>query len=211
MLVLVTATVAGVLALRYEGTSHPGRVDQRVADVLAGWPPVLRVVVDLGDPGPLAVLILLVAAGAASMRRGVLFALVAPPLAVLATSVVLKPLVGRMLGEGLAYPSTHMTGVGAVLVVIWILVVCRQDWAPAVRGAVAVVLLAVGAVQAGTLSALSLHYATDTVGGACVAVAVVVLCALVHDAASAAIASAWGDRSEKPRGTLVRRRSVRRS
>lgn len=193
MLILIATAVGGVLAVRYEGTSYPGRVDREVADVLDGWPTALRVIVHLGDPGPLALLVVLVALAAAAMRRGVVFALVAPPCAVLVSGVVLKPLVGRTLGEGLAYPSNHMTGVGAVLVVIWVLVASCRGWPRGARWTIFAVLLVVGAGHAATLAALSLHYATDTVGGACVAVAVVLVCALVNEVVAAGFS---GDRRE---------------
>lgn len=181
-MVVVSVVVGGVFAQRYEGTSQPGRIDVEVADVLRGWPVALRVVVSLGDPGPLVLLVLVVALWAAWLGRGALIAVVAPVCAVLTTAVVLKPLVGRTLGEGLAYPSTHMTGVGSVLVVIGVLVASHQRWPALARWAAYLALLTLGAVKAGTLSALGLHYATDTVGGVCVAVGVVLAVALVRDA-----------------------------
>lgn len=188
MLIVVTALVGGALALRYEGTSYPGRVDREITTALSGWPAWLRGVVDLGDPGPLAVLILVVALGAVVARRGVLFALVAPVLAVLFSHSIAKPLVGRTIGEGLAYPSTHMTGVGAVLTVIMVLIAAQRSWPTRVRLAVLPVLLVIAAVYAGTLSAMAFHYPTDTIGGLCLAVAVVLVCALLNDAVAVKIA-----------------------
>ncbi|WP_433802905.1 hypothetical protein [Actinomycetospora sp. CA-084318] len=181
-LILVTVVVGGALALRYEGTSSPGRIDQEITTALEGWPAWFRGMVDLGDPGPLLALILVVAVGAVLARRGVLFALVAPVVAVLISHGIAKPLVGRTIGEGLAYPSTHMTGVGAVLTVIMVLIAAQRSWPRAVRLAVLPVLLAIALVYAGTLSALAFHYPTDTIGGLCLAVAVVLACAFASDA-----------------------------
>ncbi|MEJ2866420.1 hypothetical protein WCD74_01500 [Actinomycetospora sp. OC33-EN08] len=198
--VLVVAVVlGGALALRYEGTSNPGRLDVEIASALSGWPAWLRVVVDLGDPGPLVGLILVVALGAVIARRGVVLALVAPVLAVLISHSIAKPLVGRTIGEGLAYPSTHMTGVGAVLTVIMVLIAAQRSWPRGVRLAVLPVLLLIAATYAGTLSALAFHYPTDTIGGICLAVAVVLACAFVSDAVSTGVARvsmrAEGDRA----------------
>lgn len=200
--VVVTAAVAGLLALRYEGTSGPGRVDREVADVLAGWPPTLRIAVGLGDPVPMACMVVLVAVSAALLGRGVVFALGAPTCAVLASHAVLKPLVGRTLGEGLAYPSTHMTGVGAVLVVIGVLVVSRPQGSRGVRWTILAVLLTVAVVYAGTLSALGYHYPTDTIGGICLSVAVVLAWALVHDTVVAVSSRARPARSREARGDV---------
>lgn len=101
--------------------------------------------------------------------RTALAAAVLPPVAYVLVQL-LKPVIGREYGEGLAYPSGHVT----VTVVVWGLVVVVTGaafWA--VWAAVGVSLVAAIGVGA------SFHHLTDTIGGLLFGTAVVCVAALI--------------------------------
>ncbi|MHC1560574.1 phosphatase PAP2 family protein [Actinomycetospora sp. C-140] len=181
-LVLSALVVVSVVGTRYAGTSHPGTVDRWADRALHNWPDGLRVLVLLGDPIPMVIGIVVLTVLAARFARAGLFALLSPPLAVITTFLLLKPIVGRTLGDGVgyAYPSTHMTGVTALVVVAVVLVAARWRQSPW-RWPAFLLLAVVAIAESLTLSALGLHYVTDTLGGACVAIGVVLTCALARD------------------------------
>ncbi len=138
---------------------------------------------DLGDPVPIAV-VLLLAALAYLVRgvRGLALVLVGPPAAMIATSLVLKPLIDRTHRGGLAFPSGHTTAVAStsvaagVLLLGWVAVPFALRWI----GSLGLLLLV---VAVGTsLVGRGYHYPTDTVGGVGVALAVVLVSALLIDA-----------------------------
>jgi undecaprenyl-diphosphatase len=104
---------------------------------------------------------------------------VGPGLTGVATTT-LKPIIGRTIDGAFAFPSGHTGGATALGVVAALLVVTVLGTA---TGASAF-LVAAGALVSGGPMALALvayraHYPTDTVGGFCVAVAVVLTSALV--------------------------------
>ena len=78
-----------------------------------------------------------------------------------------------------AYPSGHETGVVAVLTVLAVLAL-RKGWRASVEIAVVTVLASWALVAA--VGLVGVHYPSDTVGGAGVAVAVVLATALAMDA-----------------------------
>jgi undecaprenyl-diphosphatase len=104
---------------------------------------------------------------------------VGPGLTGVATTT-LKPLVGRTIDGGLAFPSGHTGGATALGVVAALLLITVLRPATGTSA----LLLSAGALVSGGAMALALvsdrvHYPTDTVGGFCVAVAVVLASALV--------------------------------
>lgn len=185
------ALVVAALGHHYAGSDVPGRldvaVDGRVAFHLADHPRLMDLLVQVGDPRTVtltAIALGLVCALAGRWRASV-FAVVTPIAASAVTEEVLKPLVDRRMQAGLAFPSGHTTGAFSLALTAAILLLphrpdlrVRFGFARLVLG-VAVLALATGTALA--LVALRYHYATDTLGGAAVALAVVPVVALVLD------------------------------
>lgn len=187
-LVPISVVVVVLLGAAYAGETTAGPIDRwiRLA-VVTGLLPSTQdaFMVDyLGEP----VGALLVTAGVVGcclmLRRGRLavVAVAAPAVIVVVTSVV-KPVVDRQIHAGnLAYPSGHTAMMTATAFVVGLLVVDTLR-----RGAIASSLVIVGgcAVAGGRMAfaqiTLDAHYPTDTLGGFCVAVAVVPVTALVVD------------------------------
>ena len=191
---LVTASLCAaatlVLALRYRGDDEAGRVDALFDNAVdargSRWRWTLERLIDLGDPIPAAVLAVLVGLGCLATRRwsGVLLAVLGPATAVTIAQFVLKPLVGRTDEDGLVFPSGHATAFGAIGAVVTVLLLdARWPRSSAVRlWLIAGVLLVVGA-KAAALAAVGYHYLTDGLGGAGLAISVVLAVAVALDAA----------------------------
>lgn len=176
--------------------STPGGIDRSIEPGLSWLGRDHRLAVDLVGIGNLVsvtVLTVLLVAVLLYLRRprGAVLAALAPPVASAITEWVLKPIVERTRGGSLSYPSGHTTGIFAVAVVIAMLVLGRARPRPsaAVRAVVAVLALAVAATVAAASVAIGDHYATDAIGGACVAVATVLPIGLVIDAVADARAA----------------------
>jgi membrane-associated phospholipid phosphatase len=190
--VAVTAALSAVTALSLglyvAGTSAPSGVDTwvqpRVDCLLSGVPNLASATVQAGDLGPMIVMTVLLAALCGLLRRPfhALLAVTAPA-TVGATTMLLKPVVGRTRQGSLAFPSGHSAEVTAIAVVAALLLisVAGAQLALAVSVATAMVLLA-GASIGLALVAEDWHYATDTVGGFCTAIALVVALAFLLDA-----------------------------
>lgn len=189
---LVTASlclaVTAVLGVRYRGTDEAGRVDSffsaRVDARGSDWRWFLERLIDLGDPKPAAGLAILLGLGCLVVGRwsGAALAALGPAAAVAIAQFVLKPIVGRTDEDGLVFPSGHATAFAAVAAVAAVLLL--DAWRPR-RAAVRVWLVAgalalVGA-KAAALAAVGYHYLTDGVGGACLAIGVVLLIAVALD------------------------------
>ncbi len=186
-LVLVAAIAVVVLGVRYAGQTTSSRTDDRLRLLVATWVPdpgrVFRFVQMLGDPVPVVIAagLLATACWASGRRRLAVLAVAGPGLAGVATSG-LKPVFDRMIGGGLAYPSGHTAAMTALAIVAALLLVDLIAAGP-VAG---LLLLGAVAIGAGTamglaLTALEVHYPTDTVGGFGTAVAVVLGAALLVD------------------------------
>lgn len=139
------------------------------------------------EPVLLVIVVALFVMLAVARRRPriALLAVVGPLLAVGLNAVVFKPLVDRTINNGnLAYPSGHTTGLVAVLTVL-VLATVTSRVPKSLMSLVIVVALAITAVAATALVGLKYHYVTDTVGGACLAVATVLGVALAIDGGAA--------------------------
>ena len=186
--VLLGVLLAGVPGVRYSGGEDAGRLDTTLAALVPMRHGVVALggeaLADLGDPVPIAVAMAVLAALAWWWRggRGLAVALVAPGAAMLTTSLVLKPIVGRTRGHQLSFPSGHTTAVAAVAATAAILVLGAPALAPRVRrlvtAALALLVVAVGVSLVGR----GYHYPTDVVGALGVILAVVPPAALVVDA-----------------------------
>jgi membrane-associated phospholipid phosphatase len=195
--VLVCAAAVTVLGARYAGVSAPGDVDRvvdpRLIDSLGRHRQLAEDLVNIGSPVSVAVLTVLLVAVLLYLRRprGAVLAAIAAPVASLITEWVLKPIVERTRGGSLSYPSGHTTGIFAVAAVVAVLALDRtRPRLPAVvRVAIAVLALAIATTVAAASIAVGDHYATDTIGGACVAVGTVLLVCLIVDAVADARAA----------------------
>lgn len=189
---LAAALVAG-LGVRYAGGTGPGRLDDglsaAVARVPAGRGGLAWRVFSVGDPARAAALTAgLAATGVALGRpRLAVVALAGPVLTGVATSA-LKPLVGRRFGRRgeHAFPSGH-TGLATALAAAGMLLAVDVVRPPRPWDVVALAAgtVAVGAGTGMALTAIDVHYPTDTLGGAGTAVAVVLGTARFVDALAA--------------------------
>jgi undecaprenyl-diphosphatase len=196
------ATIAGcvivtaVLAILVAGQSTAGwldrGVDRAILSGLASHTTLLDAVADLGAPLEVTVTAVAVFAACAWTRRfrGALLVAVAVPVAS-GAEVVLKELVHRTHTGSLSYPSGHTAGVFALAVTFTLLLTGprRPPLPTAARGLLtgAVLVLACGVAIAQV--ARDKHYFTDTVGGAALAGAVVLLTALALDALATAVSA----------------------
>lgn len=194
LVVLAATGVLVTLSLAFHdarvGTSFDYSVTRRLRAALG--PTASRAFLHLSEPAMVTTLLVLVAVAAAALRkwRIATFAAVSPVAAIIVTEVVLKPLVNRQLTfsalnvvytTGGAFPSGHetaLTTLTAELAVLALRTGLRARWRSAVVALLAVWTLG-GAIG---LTRNYFHYVTDTLGGACVAIAVVVSVALVVDA-----------------------------
>lgn len=174
------------LAVRYAGTTGAGSLDARVAaliDPIGAHQRLTQISATLGSPLAVVTLALALAAlcYALGRRRLALLALVGPGVTGVLTTV-LKPALGRTLGDGFAYPSGHTGGATALGLVAALLVISYVR--PGRTAAIAI--LAAGGVLCGgvvgaAVVAVNAHYPTDVVGGFCTAVAVVCTAAIALD------------------------------
>jgi membrane-associated phospholipid phosphatase len=138
-------------------------------------------VIELMDPVPLVVIIVLLATVCLVLgrRRLAVLAVVGPALTGVATTV-LKEVVGRTKNGDLAYPSGHggaATAVALVAGLLLVSVIRVRLWAAV--GLVAGLTVLVGGGMAVAMTLTNYHYLTDTLGGFCAAVAVVLGLALL--------------------------------
>jgi membrane-associated phospholipid phosphatase len=125
----------------------------------------------LARPPLLAVVALTVVGWALYRRcwRLAALATVSPPAAYLLVQFI-KPMFGRYIGDGLAYPSGHTT-VTTVVLGFFVLVAGGALWAVLVASTyVALAMVGVGS---------TFHFFTDTVGGLLLGTAIVCIAALV--------------------------------
>jgi membrane-associated phospholipid phosphatase len=187
--VAVCVVVTGFLGVLVAHRNGPGwldtGIDAGLRSALHGHPAALNRVALLGSPGPVVVMSVALVLACLLLRhwRGAVLVAVAVPTATALTEYVLKPLVDRTLNGYQAYPSGHTTGAFVVAAVFAVLLISPpRPRLPAAGRA----LLALAAFVAATATAVAMvsmgaHYSTDTVGGAAVAIAVVVATALVID------------------------------
>lgn len=194
------ALVSGLLGAVVADRSTPLPVDGWAYRELGSvFPePVLRAVDSVGEPLGATVAVTLLSLVALLAGR-IRLAVVAPIALAVAGATIragLKPLVDRTIHGGfLAYPSGHTaTATVLGLILALLLVDVLRPGRRAVALLVPAVVLSAATVMAVGQTAMSAHYATDTLGGFCVGVVVVVLTAYAVDAVAgrAGKASATG-------------------
>ena len=186
-LAVLAAGAVAVLGRHYAGDTTAGHLDRTIAGDVTMRHGAARTLgqalADLGNPLPVAVVLVVLAALAWITRgpRGLALALAGPLTAMVTTSLVLKPIIDRTRGGELAFPSGHTTAVGSMALTAAVLLL---GWTPAPRmlrwaGATLLILLV---VAVGTsLVGRGIHYPSDTVGAVGVVVTVVALVALIID------------------------------
>jgi undecaprenyl-diphosphatase len=187
-LALLAAVLLGV---HYAHTSTPGRLDRAVDRWFgARLPePIAHGFVYLGDPPVVAFGVLLVAGLCARARfwRGAVLVVAATGVASILAEWVLKPSVGRTLHGGLAYPSGHTVGTLSFALAVALLLggAGRQVLSRRAAAATATALVVLSVLCMAGLIASNYHYATDVLGGFCLAAGCTGLVSLAVDAAFA--------------------------
>jgi undecaprenyl-diphosphatase len=189
---LLGIIVAVSLGLVFAGQATGTRLDDHLAVTLQ-LPYVLPrvytvslIVQGLADPIPAMILMVLLAAicWQSGQRRLALLAIIGPAAAD-TTVIVMKHLVGRTIHNGnLSYPSTHAAQSAAFAMVTALLVTALLKIEAGAAAAVVLGAAAAGALVMGwALVGGGVHYATDTLAGFCVAIAVVPVLAWCTDLA----------------------------
>ncbi|KQX46311.1 MULTISPECIES: phosphatase PAP2 family protein [unclassified Streptomyces] len=189
VLAALTVLALGVL---YADGGAPGRVDARIGAAVDGvaprWRDVALAVDFLGEPVGAATLIGITVTGCLLLRRPrAAVLLVAGVGLTVATTTLLKPLVGRTIHgeENLSFPSGHTAFLTAFALVVALLVAGRLRLGrTAGTSLVLAAGLIAGAAMGGAQVALGAHYPTDTLGGWCTALAVVTATAWLVDRAA---------------------------
>lgn len=188
MIALLCVIIVAGLGAWFHQRSSPAGVDRFVAhwvhQVAGQHVGLMEQVIRIGDPLSVAALVVGLALGTAALGRWrmVLLAVVGPTAAVLVTELLLKPMVGRTRYGQLAFPSGHTTGPAAVATVVLVLFL-GGAWltSPMVKAMLTLLGFGVSVAVSVALVGRNWHYATDTLGGICVAVASVLVVALVID------------------------------
>lgn len=183
--VALSTVVFTVLGAHYAGGSGYGPLDGRAEDLVDGAAgrhlSLLAPVELLGSPA-LVVVAAFVLCGtclALGRRRLAVVAIVGPGLTGLATTF-LKPAIGRTMEfGGYAYPSGHSGGATSIALVAALLLVSlvRAGRTTGIALVVTIAMVAGGTIGIAMI-ATGAHYPTDTVGGFCAAVAIVLGSAL---------------------------------
>jgi membrane-associated phospholipid phosphatase len=192
VVILICCIVTGGLGIHYESASKPGRVDTRIDEHLVAALGHNRTLVHrlmfIGQPSTVIVATIVLFLGLLILRRprAAALAAFAPAIAGAITDWVLKPLVGRTFNGAYAFPSGHTTGAFTIAFVL-VVVLCdrRRPRLPLALS----LLLAIAAVLVAGCVAIAMiagrwHYATDTIGGFCVALATVLAVSIVIDSVS---------------------------
>jgi membrane-associated phospholipid phosphatase len=189
VLVAVCAGLIALLGILFAHQVRPGGLDTTVDNLiqssLGRHPGALEVLAGLGGPIPVTVMTSVVVLACLGTRRvrGALLAAVAVPGAAGTTEFLLKPLVDRTLFSSLSFPSGHTTGIAALVAVLVVLLIGPLH--PPVPIMPRVLLASAGVALAGAVATalvgLGKHYFTDTVAGAAVGIATVLVTALILD------------------------------
>jgi membrane-associated phospholipid phosphatase len=196
------AAVAGlmlaVLAVRYRGQSDGAWLDDVLhsavdADIVSFVNKLIFYSIILGDRTFVIIAALVVAAVCLALRQFKLavLAVVGPGLTGLA-AMLLKSLVGRSINGVLAFPSGHVSGLTAVVIVVLLLVWrLEKRLSRALSVALTLGLVAALAAMGVALTRFEIHYGTDVIGGFCLAIGVVPSLALLLDSLPLPLFSHW--------------------
>lgn len=183
---LAISVIIGVLAAH---ASHPDAVDRSVDSWVQGHlgthARVLSLVVDIAEPVQFAIITLVLILACVAVRRlnAAVLVAVSVPAAVILTEFIFKPLVHRTLHGALVYPSGHTCRVFTLATITAVLMLNppSQRPRPSVRIVIGLAATAVGCAVAVAVIGLNWHYFTDTIGGATLAIGVVLATAFLVD------------------------------
>ncbi len=189
MVAAVCTLIVTTLALVFSDQRVASAFDQQVYSMVykqfVGERGVLQAMLVPTEPVLLIIVLGLVVMVSVARHRPRLAVLaVIGPLLAVGLNGLLKPWIDRTINNGsLAFPSGHTTGMVAVLTVFVVgALTSSRIWLSALVIAVEVLVTVVGTVA---LVGMKYHYVTDTVGGACLAVATVLVVALGIDRVAA--------------------------
>lgn len=186
LLALVCTAVLVVLAARYHGDRIPGRLDSWVFGQIpeifrAHWWTLTGLAKVLPFVLVFAAGVLAVVSGIGRRWRLAALAVLAPALTIGLTELG-KQLVDRRIDGFLALPSGHTAGATSVFLVLGVAVLGRVRRKVRVAAALVAAAVTVGGALVGLLMvSVHDHYATDTIAGYCIAVAVTLGLALTID------------------------------
>ncbi|WP_217142014.1 phosphatase PAP2 family protein [Streptomyces sp. AC627_RSS907] len=198
----LAALAVAVFGGLYAGDREPGTVDTRISAAVDGagtpWRHVAEATDFLGEPVGAATLVGATVTGCLLLRlpRAAVFVVAGAGLAV-GTARLLKVLVGRTIHDGhLSFPSGHTAFLTAFALVVALLAAGRLRLGRA-AGTLLVLTAALvaGAAMGWAQVALGAHYATDTLGGWCTALAVTPATAWLVDRATTWLADRRADRA----------------
>lgn len=181
LIAALATLVVVVLGVLYAGHSEPGRVDRWIVQPTADsvrppWRYVALATDFLGEPAGAATLVVAAVTGCLLLRRPRAAVLVVAGAGMtVATTTLLKPLVGRTIHDGhLSYPSGHTAFLTALALVVALLATGRLGLGrTAGTSLVLAAALVAGAAMGWAQVALGAHYPTDVLGGWCTALAVI--------------------------------------
>ena len=186
-LLAACVAVTAVLGIRIVSGGLTRRLDSafdpRIQTALSRFPSLLNWLPDFGTLGPVTLMTMALILASLVSRRwtGAVLAAVAVPVATGLTEYVLKPYVGKAIGQ--AFPSGHATSMFALAAICAVLLVHppRRQVPAAIRLLLVFMALLLAAAVAAAMIAIGAHQFTDAVGGAAVGTAVVLACALTLD------------------------------
>lgn len=177
----LAALVVLALGVLYAGHSESGRVDRWLVrptadSVRPPWRNVALATDFLGEPAGAAILVVVAVAACLLLRRPRAAVLVVAGAGLtVATTTLLKSLVGRTIhgDDNLSYPSGHTAFLTALALVVALLATGRLGLGRTVGTLlVLAAALVAGAAMGWAQVALGAHYPTDVLGGWCTALAV---------------------------------------
>jgi membrane-associated phospholipid phosphatase len=181
----VTLVLGALTAHSSKAGRLDGAVDSWVQRTFGVHHETMLLLEDVGKPAEVVVLTLVVVLACLAARRfnGAVLAAVSVAVSAVLTEFVLKPLFGRTLSGYLVYPSGHTSFAFTLAAVIVVLMLnpARRQLRRAVKVAVAAAVALVCAAVPVAMIALHAHYFTDAVGGAALAIGVVLTTTFLLD------------------------------
>lgn len=184
------AAVTVVIAILVAHTSQPTFLDRPVDSWLRAHFGLHTLalsshVANIGGLRESTIIIVIIALACLAVRRlnGAVLAAISGLAVAGLTEDVVKPLVHRTLAGGLVYPSGHTASAITAATVITVLLLNPPSWKPPrwLTIAAAIVTGLVGCLVGAAMISLNFHYFTDAIGGAALAVAVVIAVTFLLD------------------------------
>jgi membrane-associated phospholipid phosphatase len=187
------AAIVATLPLTFGRRGHPDLLDRTVDQAVkaaygSGHHQLLTWLAVPGTQIPVIALVAVIFCGCLLTRRpaGAALAIIAVPVAIVATDDVVKPLVNRTTLGFSSYPSGHASSTFAIAAVLAVVLFgpLGRTVPRVLRLIVTLAAVLVGCVVSTAVIALSWHYFTDTIAGAAIGVGSVAVIALLLDLAA---------------------------